>query len=192
MLLFCSAAGLLTYMLWGLVLTSLHDLIWSQSIRKSPKSLMKLLQLQLTDLHSCQWLWSGIFLPLSISFHLIDMPDDQRHRWTSWLSFSAAVALMHFISLPGLSVGVIKKSLQWHSTRRIWINSSTCSFSLSDGGTFYNIYIIYKVTGKGMPRSTAWSKVALRAGDAGKQLLLFLQAANGAQHLVKVKSQDTR
>lgn len=66
MLLFCSAAGLLTYMLWGLVLTSLHDLIWSQSIRKSPKSLMKLLQLQLTDLHSCQWLWSGIFLSLSL------------------------------------------------------------------------------------------------------------------------------
>lgn len=87
----------------------------------------------------------GVALSLSLS-QLIDMPDHQRHRWTGWLSFSAAVALMHFIS----SLGSL---LVWLSTccsdtwqRGDGLNTLAC-FSLGCG--FYNIYIIYEITGKG-------------------------------------------
>lgn len=42
--------------------------------------------------------WPTLVL-LSLS-ELIDMPDHRRHRWTGWLSFSAALALMRLIPSP--------------------------------------------------------------------------------------------
>lgn len=52
---------------------------------------------------------------LALCSQLIDIPDHQRHRWTGWLSFSAALALMHFIPSAGLSAAAIK-----HLTKTTW------------------------------------------------------------------------
>lgn len=91
----------------------------------------------------------GVSPPLAPLFHLIDMPDHQRHRWTGWLSFSAAVPLMHFISSPG-------SLLVWLRTRcsDTWqegfgLIATLALFFIRRGGIYYNIYIIYKITGKG-------------------------------------------
>lgn len=128
----------------------------------------------------------GSLRPPSSFSRLIDMPDHQRHRWTSWLSFSAAEPLMHFISSRG-SAAVIKHLLQWHLTRRSWINGSLACFFLRGGYfTIFTLFIkslwrhIYQETSGilWVAAAKACKKRIIFKGELGLQPSLFLLSAH--------------
>ena len=109
-----------------------------------------------TDLHLCSLCSSGS-LSLSLSLALSLFLSAHWYAWSSEASLNRLIVIFscsgtdafHFLS--GLSVGVIKHLLQWHLTKRSWIDSTMARFSVGRGagGIFYNIYIIYQISGKG-------------------------------------------